>query len=117
MGGKIGTGKQWMSWVHLSDMIGIIDLCIDDPNLSGPLNCTSPYPQTNGAFTHALGAVLKRPTLIQIPAFLINLLLGKMGEELLLSGKHVVPVKLNNAGYQFKYEHLEDALGNIVNNS
>lgn len=114
LGGKIGTGKQWMSWIHMDDLIGIIDFCINQKNLKGAINCTAPYPVTNMLFTEALGKSLKRPTMFHMPAIMIKLLMGEMGKELLLAGKKVLPSKVQKAGFQFKYEHIEKALSDIL---
>jgi uncharacterized protein (TIGR01777 family) len=114
LGGRVGQGEQWMSWIHLDDLIGIILYCIDHNDLSGPVNVTSPNPVTNKVFTKTLGKVLVRPTLFPIPAVVVKLLMGQLGEELLLAGKKVLPVKILNAGYKFKYEKLDDALLSIV---
>ncbi|PCI21853.1 MAG: TIGR01777 family protein [Piscirickettsiaceae bacterium] len=110
LGGRMGTGKHWMSWIHLDDLMGIILYCIHHDNLNGAINGTSPNPVTNKMFTKTLGKVLKRPTLLPMPTFAIKLLMGQMGEELLLSGKRILPVNVLNAGYNFKHIELEDAL-------
>ena len=114
LGGRIGQGKQWMSWIHLDDLVGIILYCIDHDSLRGAINGTSPNPVTNQVFTKTLGKVLKRPTLLPMPVVVVKLLMGQMGEELLLAGKKILPVKILDAGYKFKYEELEKALLNIV---
>jgi uncharacterized protein (TIGR01777 family) len=114
LGGKIGTGKQWMSWIHLDDLIGIIDYCIKHGNLNGPINSTAPNPITNSLFTEVLGKSLGRPTMFHIPSIVIKLLMGEMGKELLLAGNKVLPLKIENAGFQFKYEHIEKALSDIL---
>jgi uncharacterized protein (TIGR01777 family) len=114
LGGKIGTGNQWMSWIHLGDIINIIDFCINDESLKGPVNCTAPYPVTNSSFTKALGKALGRPTVFNMPEMVIKLLMGKMGEELLLSGKKVLPLKIQNAGFKFNHEHIETALSEVL---
>jgi uncharacterized protein len=114
LGGKIGTGKQWMSWIHLDDLIGIIDYCIKYGNLNGPINSTAPNPITNSLFTEVLGKSLGRPTMFHIPSIVIKLLMGEMGKELLLAGNKVLPLKIENAGFQFKYEHIEKALSDIL---
>ena len=114
LGGKIGQGKQWMSWIHLDDLVGIILYCIDHDSLRGAINGTSPNPVTNKNFTKTLGRVLKRPTILPMPVVVIKLLMGQMGEELLLAGKKILPVKVLDAGYKFKYEVLEEALLSIV---
>ncbi|MEH6450423.1 MAG: TIGR01777 family oxidoreductase [Oleispira sp.] len=114
LGGKIGSGKQWMPWIHLDDLIGIIDYCIHQETITGPINGTAPNPVTNAEFTIALGRAVKRPALLPMPACVVKLLMGEMGEELLLAGKKVLPMKAQQAGYQFKYEHLESALADIL---
>ncbi len=114
LGGKIGGGKQWMPWIHLDDLVGIILYCIDHDELKGAINGTSPNPVTNQVFTKTLGKALKRPTILPMPAVSIKLLMGQMGEELLLAGKKVLPKKALSAGYKFQYETLEKALLNIV---
>ncbi|MGH1470094.1 MAG: TIGR01777 family oxidoreductase [Cellvibrionaceae bacterium] len=115
LGGKMGTGSQWMSWIHIDDMIGLIHFCITNEKLVGPINCTSPQPVKNLEFTEVLGKVLRRPAIFTVPSLVIKLLLGKMGEELLLSGKKIIPAKAQNAGYQFKYRDLEGALVDLLN--
>ena len=110
LGGKIGEGSQWMSWVHIEDMVGIILTCISNEALQGVINCTAPSPVTNSEFTKILGAELKRPVICSAPAFVIKLLLGQMGDELLLNGKKIVPKKLEEIGYVFRYTQLADAL-------
>ncbi|GAA4096644.1 TIGR01777 family oxidoreductase [Zhongshania borealis] len=114
LGGRIGSGKQWMSWIHLRDLISIIDLCITDMCFQGPINCTAPNPVTNREFTHVLGQCLKRPSRLPMPSFLVKLLLGEMGSELLLAGKQVRPAKLESLGFSFQFERLEPALLNVI---
>ncbi|GHB69190.1 epimerase [Psychrosphaera saromensis] len=114
LGGKIGSGTQWMPWIHIDDMIGLIDLCINNKDISGAINCTAPNPVTNLTFTKTLAAAINRPAIFPMPAFVIKLLMGQMGEELLLNGKKVVPKKALDFGYQFKYQQLDIALKDIV---
>lgn len=114
LGGKIGQGKQWMSWIHIDDLVGIILFCIDHDNLNGAINGTSPNPVTNQVFTKTLGAILKRPTILPMPKIAVKLLMGQMGEELLLAGKKIVPKKVLDAGYIFKYKTLEKALIDVT---
>jgi uncharacterized protein (TIGR01777 family) len=114
LGGKIGQGNQCMSWIHLDDLIGIILYCIDHEDLKGAINGTSPNPVTNQTFTKTLGSVLKRPAFFPMPAVVVKLLFGQMGDELLLKGKKVLPVKVLEAGYRFRYEKLDEALSNVV---
>ena len=115
LGGKIGTGVQWMSWIHINDLISIIFHCIDHEELNGPINGTAPYPVSNTNFTKILGETLKRPTLFSMPSMMIKLLMGEMGKELLLSGKKVLPSKVKNTGFQFEFERLDKALSNVLN--
>jgi uncharacterized protein (TIGR01777 family) len=114
LGGTIGHGKQWMPWIHLDDLIGIILQCISNDSLKGPINGTSPNPVINQEFTKKLGAALKRPTILPMPEIIVKLLMGQMGEELLLAGKRILPVKVLDTGYEFEYKKLEQALKDIV---
>ncbi len=114
LGGPIGSGDQWMSWIHIADLIGIISHLIKDQSICGPVNATAPEPVTNNVFSGTLGKVLKRPAVVPMPAFIIKLLLGEMAEELLLSGQRVLPAKILRHGYAFKYSRLEDALRTLL---
>jgi len=114
LGGRIGNGNQWMSWIHIEDLIGIILYCIDNEKVEGFINGTAPNPVTNTFFTKVLGKVLKRPTLLAMPAFVVKILMGQMGEELLLSGKKILPYNITKQGYMFKYVQLEEALLTVV---
>ncbi|MEW5008443.1 MAG: TIGR01777 family oxidoreductase [Cycloclasticus sp.] len=114
LGGRIGSGKQWMPWIHLDDLVGIILHCIEKPTLRGAINGTAPAPVSNEVFVRALATALKRPCILPVPALLIKLLMGQMGEELLLSGKKVMPKKALQSAYKFQYESLDAALLNII---
>lgn len=114
LGGKIGSGNQWMPWIHIDDMIGLIELCINNTNISGAINCTAPSPVINSTFTKTLASVINRPAVLPMPAFVVKLLMGQMGEELLLNGKKVVPEKALKLGYEFKFKQLEPALNSIM---
>jgi uncharacterized protein (TIGR01777 family) len=114
VGGKMGQGTQWMSWIHIDDLIGIMLYCIEQDSIQGPVNGTSPNPATNQQFTKALGKVLNRPTFFSMPVAVIKLAMGQMGEELLLAGKKIMPKKALNAGYTFQYEDLEEALSDVL---
>jgi len=113
-GGKIGQGTQWMSWIHINDLIGIIRHCLEQGEVQGPVNGTAPNPVTNQQFTKALGKVLNRPTFFSMPAVAIKFAMGQMGEELLLTGKRILPIKIQDAGYTFLYENLEEALADVI---
>jgi uncharacterized protein len=114
LGGKVGSGQQYMSWIAIDDLIYMIHYLMQQPFIAGPVNAVSPLPVTNAEFTKILGAVLKRPTFLTIPSFAISLIFGEMGTELLLSSQRVEPVKLTDAGFQFSYANLESALRYVL---
>ena len=109
-GGKIGSGKQVMSWIDLKDELNAILFIIKHSTLVGPINLVSPHPVNNKTFSIILANILKRPCILPLPAFLITLLFGEMGKELLLASTNVRPTKLLKAGFKFEYELLEDSL-------
>jgi uncharacterized protein len=110
MGGKVGSGKQYISWVAIDDAVNAIKLALKDESFRGPLNIVSPHPVTNEEFTKTLGHVLSRPTALHMPAFAVRLAFGEMADEMLLTSQRVIPKKLNDAGYEFEYPELEGAL-------
>jgi uncharacterized protein (TIGR01777 family) len=114
VGGIVGSGKQYWSWIALDDVVGAIHHAITHDELSGPVNAVSPEPLTNAEFTKILGRVLHRPTIAPLPAFVVKLLLGEMGEELLLASTRVVPTRLQETGYQFRCPTLEGALRHVL---
>ncbi len=114
LGGPMGSGQQWMSWVHMDDLVNAIVYALETPSINGPINGTAPNPVTNKAFSKALGVALNRPAIIPMPAFVLKLMMGEMAEELLLSGQRVVPAKLTQSGFEFKYPQLDDALRDII---
>jgi hypothetical protein len=115
VGGTVGSGKQFMSWIALDDVLDIYHLVLETDTLRGAINTTAPNPVTNEEFTETLGKILHRPTILPVPEFAIKLLFGEMGERLLLEGNKVLPKKLQDAGFAFKYPNLEDALKQAVN--
>lgn len=112
-GGNLGSGKQWMSWIHLSDVVHAIDFCLQQPGLAGPVNFTAPHPKTMNDFGEKLGEVLRKPHWTTIPAFPIKMVLGEMS-ILILEGQRVFPTKLLEANYRFQFPELESALSNLV---
>jgi uncharacterized protein (TIGR01777 family) len=110
VGGRIGDGKQWMSWIALDDVISGLMFVIKNQSLTGPVNFVAPNPVTNLEFTRTLGKVLSRPTIFPIPAFAVRLAFGEMADALLLSSARVEPVELEKAGFGFAHSHLESAL-------
>ena len=114
LGGKVGAGNQYMSWVAIDDVVEAIDHILSDSRLFGPVNVVSPNPVTNLEFTKILGRVLSRPTILNMPAPAIKLMFGEMGKELLLSSTRVKPKRLLETGYRFRFPDLEDTLLHLL---
>ncbi len=114
IGGKVGDGKQWMSWIALEDVVRGLLFVIRDPSLSGPVNFVAPNPVRNVEFTKTLGSVLSRPTIFPVPAFAARLAFGEMADGLLLSSARVEPKKLLASGFKFGYPTLKPALEEIL---
>ncbi|MDQ3129379.1 MAG: TIGR01777 family oxidoreductase [Acidobacteriota bacterium] len=114
LGGTIGSGKQWMSWIALEDIVRIFNFALENENLSGAVNTVAPNPATNEEFTDTLGAVVHRPTFLPLPAFAVNLAFGEMGDALLLASTRVVPKKLEEAGFMFDFPDLKTALEQAI---
>jgi uncharacterized protein (TIGR01777 family) len=110
LGGKLGRGSQWMSWISLSDAIRAILYVLDTPTLSGPVNVTSPDPVTNAEFTRSLARQLGRPAYLAMPEFALRLAFGDMADETLLASTRVIPEKLKAAGFQFEHPSIDQAL-------
>lgn len=108
-GGPVGSGRQYVSWIHRDDWTGLVVWALTNPAVSGPLNVTAPNPVTNAEFSRTLGRVLRRPALVPAPAFAVRLLLGEMA-EVALTGQRVVPEKARALGFEFRYPLLEPAL-------
>lgn len=114
LGGRIGSGNQYISWISIDDITRIIPFIIDNESLKGPVNVVSPQPVTNREFTKTLAGVLKRPAIFPLPAFIARLVLGEMAGELLLSSSRVIPKKLQDAGYTFACDTLDKTLKNLL---
>ena len=114
LGGRVGSGRQYMSWITLDDLVGVIDHALSNETLRGPVNAVSPEAVTNRVFTKALGRALRRPTLLPLPAFLVRLLFGEMGRALLLASTRVAPTRLTQAGYEVVLPDLEGALRDLL---
>lgn len=110
LGGKIGSGKQYMSWISIDDLIAMILFALDNQSLSGAINAVSPQPVTNSAFTKAFGKVLNRPTFFPLPAFVARLVFGEMADEVLLMNTQAVPQVMIERGFSFIHPHIEQAL-------
>jgi len=109
-GGRLGSGKQWMSWIALEDVVRVLRAAIDDPSWNGPINLVAPEPVRNAEFTRVLASVLHRPAIFPAPAPALRLALGEMADALLLSSQRVQPECLQKYGFAFRYENLEAAL-------
>ena len=110
---RIGDGQQWMSWIHIDDLVRIVQLAIDDPSLSGPINAVAPVPVRQGDFQRALTHALHRPLWLRIPGAALRLALGEMA-ELLVQGQRVTPRRLLEAGFAFRHPELAQALEDLV---
>ncbi|HKJ03354.1 MAG TPA: TIGR01777 family oxidoreductase, partial [Longimicrobiales bacterium] len=110
VGGRLGSGRQYFSWIDMDDLLGVILHALHDDGLRGPVNATAPNPVTNAAFTDALGRALNRPTVLPVPALAVKAAFGQLGEEALLWGQRVLPRRLEDAGFRFFYEGVEDSL-------
>lgn len=113
LGGPLGAGNQWMPWIHLEDITGLIRHAIETRTLNGPLNATAPAPVTNREFTRTLGRVLRRPAFMPVPEFAIRLLYGEMA-SVVLASQRVLPQKALASGYRFRFENLEEALRDVL---
>ncbi len=113
LGGPIGNGNQWMSWIHIEDMVSLILHALESPALSGPVNATAPQPVTNRNFAKALGKALHRPSITPAPAFALRMLFGEMADEALLASARVMPERLLKANFKFKFESLGSALTDL----
>ncbi len=113
LGGKLGHGKQWMSWIHIIDITRIICTLVETPKMQGIYNATAPTPVTNAEFTKTLAFVLKKPAFIKLPTAILKLMFGEMA-ILLLTGQRVIPDRLNKAGFDFKFNKLQAALTDVL---
>lgn len=114
LGGRLGSGEQWMSWIHVEDEAALILKALETASLHGPLNLCSPGPVTNAEFTRTLAAILHRPAFLHVPAFALRLLIRGMADEMLLSGQRGVPAAATAAGYTFAHPTLAGALESLV---
>lgn len=114
VGGKLGSGRQWMSWIHVDDLVKLVIHCITNPNVRGPVNGTAPAPVTNDRFSKTLGKVLGRPSFAPVPGFALKLMLGEMA-GMLLGGQKVLPRVALSSGFVFEHSTLESALDAVIN--
>ena len=111
-GGKLGNGKQWMPWIHIQDLVGLIQFALVNP-MKGPLNGVAPYPVSNADFTKALAAAVKRPAIFPVPGFALRVLFGEMS-EILLASQRVLPKEAEAASFPFRYTQLAPALADLL---
>jgi uncharacterized protein (TIGR01777 family) len=114
VGGRLGSGRQYMPWIHRQDWVDLVRFLVANPAASGAINATAPSPVTNAEFTKTLGRVLRRPAFLPTPAFALRLVLGEMADALLLTGQRVVPAAAQRSGYRFAYQGLESALRDLL---
>ncbi|MEZ5316175.1 MAG: TIGR01777 family oxidoreductase [Vicinamibacterales bacterium] len=110
VGGPLGSGRQYLSWIHRDDWVAMVDWAIEHPDLAGPLNATAPEPATNAAFSKSLGRALHRPSWLPVPGFAVRLAVGELATEGLLRGQQVVPARARELGFVFRYPDLCAAL-------
>ena len=109
VGGSLGSGQQWMSWIHREDLVGLVFHMIDHPEIHGAVNATAPNPARNKEFSKTLGKVMRRPCWATVPGFALKIVLGDMA-EMLLTGQRVLPIVAEQSGYKFRYSELQGAL-------
>lgn len=116
LGGPMGSGKQWFSWIHIEDLVRAFLFLMDHPEISGPVNFTSPNPVQNKTLASSLGRVMHRPAFFSAPGFMLRLILGEFG-SVLLEGQRVIPQKLLKSGFQFRYPDIDPALEQVIHAS
>jgi uncharacterized protein (TIGR01777 family) len=114
VGGPLGSGTQYMSWIHKEDWVRLVSWVVTADGARGPLNATSPSPVTNAEFSKALGRALKRPSLLPAPAFALRIALGEMADALLLSSQRALPVRATDQGFSFRYSNIDEALETVL---
>jgi uncharacterized protein (TIGR01777 family) len=114
VGGKIGSGRQWLSWIHLEDIIRLIEFCMTHPEAEGPVNATAPEPVTNDQFGQAVGRAYHRPHWFPVPAVMMKAVLGEQS-LIILEGQRILPAKALELGFKFRYPHLQEALNDLAN--
>jgi uncharacterized protein (TIGR01777 family) len=112
-GGRVGSGRQYMSWIHRIDWVELVRWIVETPAVTGPINATAPVPVTNREFARALGRALHRPSLVPAPGFALKLALGEMAGPLLLTGARVVPARAQALGFHFRYPEVDLAFRGI----
>lgn len=114
LGGKLGSGRQWMSWITIDDLVSAVLFLLSQPSFTGPVNAVAPNPVTNAEFTQTLGKVLHRPAIFPVPAAALRLVFGEMAKETMLASTRVLPGRLLESGFQFQTPLLEDGLRSVL---
>ncbi|HYF37717.1 MAG TPA: TIGR01777 family oxidoreductase, partial [Prosthecobacter sp.] len=114
LGGRLGSGRQWLSWIHVRDEAGLVLWAISNEEVRGPLNACAPYSVPNAAFTRTLAAKLRRPAVIPVPAVALRATMRGMADEMLLCSQHAIPRVAADFGYTFHHPHLEEALSSLI---
>ena len=115
IGGRLGSGRQWLSWISLPDEVGVVLHALDEPAVQGPVNATAPAPVTNRTFTRALGLALHRPAVMAVPGLALRIALGSdLATEMVLAGQRVVPSRLTTTGYAFAHPDIDGALAALL---
>jgi uncharacterized protein (TIGR01777 family) len=114
LGGRVGSGRQWWSWIARNDLMRAICFLLRNTETMGPFNAVSPQAATNAEFTRALGRALGRPTLFPAPSFALRIMLGEMADAALLASQRVAPKRLIEAGFSFEQEKLEESLASML---
>jgi uncharacterized protein (TIGR01777 family) len=114
LGGWLGNGRQWLSWITLPDAIRAIEFVLKTPALAGPVNAVAPNPVTNLEFTKTLGHVLHRPTVLPVPEFALRLAFGEMAPATILASQRVMPARLDDSGFEFQFPQLEPGLQAVL---
>lgn len=113
IGGRLGNGKQWFSWIHINDLVRAFSFCLENKEAEGPINFCAPKAVTNRELTKALGNALKRPAILPVPGFMMRLVMGEFG-SVLLKGQRVIPARLNELGFTFEFPEINKALTDIL---
>jgi len=114
VGGKIGSGKQWMPWLTLEDAVAMVRFALSNENVSGPINAVAPQPVQNAEFTRVLAKVMRRPAIFPVPGLVLRIVLGEMADALLLGSQRAAPNVLEKSGYSFRHPNLEPALAAVL---
>jgi uncharacterized protein (TIGR01777 family) len=114
LGARLGSGRQWLSWIHLEDWLDLVLFALENPSVSGPLNLTGPEPVHNSTFARSLAAALHRPAFLSAPSFALRMAPGGMGDELLLASQKVLPAQARRLGFPFRFPDLDGALGDLL---